>query len=671
MTDSRTPDRDPDSEISALKSKVRELKAIIDAIPVYLFYKDSNNKIIDVNRTAAESIGLPAGEIRGKQTEEFFPAEDSAAFLLDDREVLQSGQPKLGIVECYETGEAGHRRHIRTDKIPLRGPSGAFDRLVAIASDTTETVEAIERAEYTEQRLTLAMEAGRIGLWDWDLRTDKTFFSDTFYTMLGYEPGELPMNLDTWKKLCHPDDFDGAIKDIKDHLEGSSDSYMNEHRLLKKDGGWLWIRDIGEIVERDSSGKPARMLGVHIDIQEIREAIDKAEAANRAKSDFLANMSHEIRTPMTAILGYADIFAGEFDSFDDPAELQSIAKTIQSNAKHLLSVINDILDVSKIEAGYMHLEQIETSPLYLVEEIASLMRPLAVGKGLRLSVRYDSKIPSSVLLDPTRFKQVMLNLIGNAFKFTELGEVTISVGYCLESTRLQVKISDTGMGMTNDLIERLHSNEPFTQADATTTRRFGGSGLGIKITRSLVHMMGGSIKITSELSKGTCVAFDVLAPPNQQTEWIDPSTTHLLLKSNKTESSQEVDPDPAGLLEDVPVLLAEDGHDNQRLITHYLERAGARVTVASNGMEAIECARIHHPKIILMDMQMPDMDGYQATAQLRASGCGIPIIALTAHAMDGARERCIETGCNDYLAKPIDREELIRVCREFAVQSLA
>ncbi len=657
-------------EVERLRAKVAELQGIIDAIPVYMFYKNDRNTILDLNATAAASIGLPPDKIRGKQTEAFFPPADSANFLEDDRRVIASGKPKLGIVECYETGEAGQRRHIRTDKIPLRGPSGEFDRLVAIATDTTDAVRALDRANYAEQRLSLAMKAGKIGLWDWNIRTGETYFSDTFFTMHGYEVGEFASHVSSWENMCNPDDLEVAYDGVARHIRGETPLYVNEQRILQKNGDWRWVRAVGEVVERDESGEPVRMLGVHVDIQEIREALERAESASKAKSDFLANMSHEIRTPMTAILGYSDLMVNNDLIASDADELAEMAKSIHSNANHLLDVINDILDVSKIEAGFLSIEQIETSPLCQIEEVASLLRPRAQSKGIELRVIYDTSVPSVIVTDPTRVKQILFNLVGNAIKFTEIGTVTIRFRHLPDEQMMAIDVIDTGIGIRPEQVRVLQEFEPFMQADASTTRKFGGTGLGLHISRSLSAMLGGGIEIESEFGRGTTVRVRLRARVSPEAEFIDAATSGLVL--NQIKSHQKPDGarrSSAKVLAGTRILLAEDGPDNQRLISFNLQSAGAEVTVAKTGVEAIELARQLKPHLILMDMQMPEMDGYEATRKLRENGCGLPIIALTAHAMDGDRKRCIDAGCSEYLTKPIDKYLLIQTCVELAEAS--
>jgi PAS domain S-box-containing protein len=790
------------AKIDLLNESRREMQGIIDAIPAYLFYKDDKNTILDLNIMAAQSIGHSADEIRGRPTEDFFPAEDCAKFLEADLEVIRSGRPKLGIVECYETGENNERRHIRTDKIPLRGPSGEFDRLVAIATDTTEIVRANENIKHAEERLSLAMKAASIGLWDWNIqtgecyysdtfftmhgyevdslasdvgtwkaichpddlvaaqkeverhtrgeipvyineqrilqndgswkwiravgeivhrdsdgspirmlgvhvdiqeireaadrtkqaeeqlslamkvasiglwdwnvKTNKTYFNDTFYTMLGYEPGELPMNLETWQTLCHPDDIEGAFKDIQRHISGETDVYTNEHRLKLKGGGWRWIRDIGMVTQRDSEDQPERMLGLHVDIQEIREAVERAEAANHAKSEFLANMSHEIRTPMTAILGFADLIDQELISERGPEEIAGAIQTIRSNANHLLSVINDILDMSKIEAGFLKIERVATSPIQIVEAVVSLLKPRAEGKGIDVSISYNSQMPESVLTDPMRLRQILFNLIGNAIKFTEIGGVKIHIEYDTESSVLEFRIEDSGIGMSPQEIDAVLEFRPFVQGDSSMSRKFGGTGLGLRISNSLANMLGGQISLVSSIESGTEALFTIDASLAEGAGLVDTSKDHMagarVASVRNTTYSRDA---LSGFL----ILLAEDGPDNQKLISHHLRRAGAEVLVAENGREVLEIIEGADegavPDLILMDMQMPELDGYGATRTLCESGCEVPIVALTAHAMDGDRERCIDSGCTDYLAKPIDMPEMIGTCARVIENSVA
>ncbi len=406
---------------------------------------------------------------------------------------------------------------------------------------------------------------------------------------------------------------------------------------------------------------------------ELERARIRAEAASRAKSDFLANMSHEIRTPMTAILGYAEVL-GDPGQSDEQRALA--VQTIRSNAGLLLGIINDILDLSKIEAGRLELEKITTCPTRLLYEVESLMRVRAQSKGLTLRLEFDSDMPTEVLTDPTRLRQVLLNLVGNAVKFTESGEVTIRArlidGLPAEKgggPLLRIDVCDTGVGIPPDLGAKLF--QPFTQADETMTRRFGGTGLGLSISKRLVTMLGGELTFTSEPGKGSVftVELPVRAPGGLRT--IDPRRLPPPAKAFPAESTID-----SQALAGCRVLLAEDGVDNQRLIRHFLTQVGAEVVIAPNGEEAVRRALEASGgggafDVILMDMQMPVMDGYEATRTLRRETYSGPIIALTAHAMAGARERCIEAGCSDYATKPIDRERLIQLVRRYRSHATA
>ncbi len=439
-----------------------------------------------------------------------------------------------------------------------------------------------------------------------------------------------------------------------------------------KDGSLYWVDSIIAPLVGEH-GNIERYLSVRTDITarkrmelELLESNKLAMASNRAKSEFLANMSHEIRTPMTAILGYADLLGDPDLSAGERAQHVS---TIRHNGEHLLTIINDILDISKIEAGKMSAECIPVDPRRVLLEAESLMRIKSTSKGITLDIVQETPLPATIQSDPVRLRQILVNLVGNAIKFTELGGVTIRAS--LDNTKpsgpcLRFAIEDTGIGMTQEQIGQLFG--AFHQADSSTTRKYGGSGLGLRISKSLAEILGGTVIVTSTPGKGSTFAVTIATGNLEGVPLLEPGVLQISESVAKPTS-----PDASALLAGMRVFLAEDGPDNQRLIAFHLKKAGAIVTVFENGklaLDALISSTTQTPMfpspcdLLLTDMQMPVMDGYTLASTLRARGFGLPIVALTAHAMDGDAKKCLKAGCDAYASKPIDKVALIDICKK-------
>ena len=375
----------------------------------------------------------------------------------------------------------------------------------------------------------------------------------------------------------------------------------------------------------------------------LGEAKRHAEQASAAKSEFLRNVSHEIRTPLTAILGSAQLALGGEDQGE---KLMEHLQTVESNGEHLLSILNDVLDLSKVESGKLDVERIPTDPRKIVEDVQRLMGPRAHERGVGLALVLDPRTPKRILSDPTRLRQILLNLVSNAIKFTHAGEVSIRTTSPVEG-ELVMEVSDTGIGMTEEQLEKLF--RPFAQADSSTTRLYGGTGLGLAISKSLAERLGGGLTATSRVGVGSTFTLRLEAV---EVAPVDPSAGP---------AAEAEAPNLEGRL-----LLVEDNTVNQRIATAMLTRAGFEVEHAEDGAvglgKALDAWRSGRPfDAVLMDMSMPVMDGFEATQRLRASGYTGPVIALTAHAMDDERQRCLEGGFDDFSTKPYRRDELLGI----------
>ena len=571
---------------------------------------------------------------------------------------------------------------------------GDVSEIQGVGVDITEEHRARELLQESESRYQLAVRGSSDGLWDWDIQNNTVYYSPRFKELLGFKDEELGDTLECWTSRLHAFDKKSTLEAIQQHIE-QGNPYDVDYRLKTTANAFRWFRARGEAV-RDEQGHAIRMVGSISDITEskvaeanlerfaedlweTKEALESqaielarkseelefarvsAEAASQSKSDFLANMSHEIRTPMTAILGYSELLLDAEQSEEDQCDCVQI---IHRNGEHLLAIINDILDLSKIESGRMTVERIQCDPWAIAQDVCDLVRPRAEGKGLTLQLENEDALPITISSDPIRLRQILLNLVGNAIKFTESGGVWIKIELVIVesgSPRIAFEVMDTGVGLSEEQIEHLF--QPFTQADDSTTRKFGGTGLGLSISRRLAEMLGGRITVTSKPHAGSTFRVEIATGDLSKTRM---TRTPTVAPSNNQPANRVADTQMSA----ARILLVEDGPDNQRLFSFHLRKAGATVAIAENGRIAVDaihdaCAQGEPFELILMDMQMPEMDGYEATRLLRTEGCTTPIIGITAHAMAGDREKVIAAGCDEYIAKPVNRNALLAACQKW------
>ncbi|MEN8177657.1 MAG: response regulator [Pseudomonadota bacterium] len=518
-----------------------------------------------------------------------------------------------------------------------------------LESDRNQAVEALRASE---ERFELAMRAANDGLWDWNLQTNAVYYSPRWKSMLGYRDHELENAFNTWEQLVDADDKTKTFALIEDCAAGKSEGFVIEFRMRHKQGHWVFILSRA-IMVRDKQGQPLRMVGTHVDISERKAAEraivekEKAEATAQAKSQFLANMSHEIRTPLNGVLGLAKI--GEREN--SLGKSQELFRRIGVSGQHLLSVVNDILDFSKIDAGKM---VVESQPLKLiasVENATNLIKSQAEEKHLKFHVEVADELPLWVKGDALRLEQILVNLLSNAVKFTEQGEVNLRV--TAQDDNLLFRVSDTGIGMSETHLALLF--KPFEQADSSTTRRFGGTGLGMAISINLAKIMGGNIQAISRISEGS--EFFLSIP--------------LIPAVPERESNMPVIPITGGRLRGLRLLAAEDVEINRMILEDLLDGEEARVEFAEDGQQALELLEAQGAStfdMVLMDVQMPVMDGYEATRRIQEMAPGLPVIGLTAHALEEEREKSLAVGMVDHVTKPIDPEHLIETIQRHIVR---
>ena len=656
----------------ALQASERELRTIANSLPGPVAHLDADVRYIFVNDLYAATLGMTPDQFVGRHKRDVV---DSASYEHALPYIQRTLAGETVEFELETRDDAGALDTWLISNVPERDARQNITGFISSAMNIRARKEAEQRLTVSEQRQDLALAGADLGLWDWRVATGHAVFDKRWCGMLGYTQSELAPNVSTWTELMHPDDAGQMQHMLEEHLSGAAPKYEAEFRMRHRASHYVWILSRGRVVERDAGGEPLRMVGTHMDVtarkqsaEALTRALREAEAATHAKSEFLATMSHEIRTPMNGVIGMTSLL---LDSALDPAQ-RECAEIIRKNADSLLAVINYILDFSRLEAGRFEIEEQPFNLYECVGSVFELLRPIATTKQLSLRYDIDAGVPKRVLGDATRLRQILFNLLGNALKFTDRGGIDLKLPADSDAAQglLRITVRDTGIGIPLAAQAKLFNS--FTQVDAATTRKYGGTGLGLAITRRLCELMGGTVSLESEPGRGSAFHVTLQVKLSGDSAWqasdgaaysVQPvdGSAHVRANSEQEIGIREHEHGqrnaPAGR-----VLLAEDNLINQRVAIRMLEKLGYQPDVATNGLEVLAALREQHYDIVLMDIQMPEMDGLEATRnilQTYPARADRPwIIALTANAMEGDRQTCLDAGMDDYISKPMRIEQI-------------
>lgn len=638
----------------ALEAQQKLISAITETMPDILYVFDIQTKsAIYINKEVKNILGYEPQDILemgSAMTETLIYSQDLYLMLKHYRLLGKNRQINtrgFNVRAVHKNGEVIWL-HLRS-AVFSKDTNGNVTQIICIAQDISEMQWAAERLAEREQQYRLALSAANDGIWDYNLKTRELYFSPRWKEMLGYTESEFPNTYEACYNALLPEDAALATQALNDFLKGNTPDFKIISRFRHKDGSILYIL-ARAIAIRDESGRTIRAIGANTDITEVKrteEALIKAkeEALQlaKAKQMFLSTMSHEMRTPMNAVIGITHLLQQENPQ---PNQIENL-KTLRFAAENLLVIINDILDFSKIEAGKI---TFDSSPFNIHELIVGIKKSFdyqANAKGIELSYLIDPLIPPVLLGDSVRLGQVITNLVGNAIKFTEEGSVTLLLtcqNKTEENISIEFAVSDTGIGIATEQLE--HIFDSFTQASSDTTRRFGGTGLGLAITRRLLQLQHSDIIVTSELGTGSVFSFKLSFKVYHQ----DESDT------NKPRTETEIP------LDGLQILLVEDNEVNRMIAIKFLSRWGIQTDSAENGIIGVEKAQQKKYDIILMDLQMPEMDGITATQHIRQNvACPnqqTPIIALSAASIDEIAEQVQSSAMNDYISKPFNPKDL-------------
>ncbi|OJV20081.1 MAG: hybrid sensor histidine kinase/response regulator [Dyadobacter sp. 50-39] len=582
------------------------------------------------------------------------PAHFSPEFQPDGRRSSEKSveMDRLAYENGYNRFEWVHRR-MDGEEFPVEvtlNPVSISNKkvLLVVWHDITHRKRAEELIRRNEAMLAESQQLTHSGSWEADLITGQNYWSDEAFRIFGLEPGSTGPDTELFSSMIHPDDlpsYKSHIRDAINHLQPASFHL----RIVLRDGTVKFIHAIGKPFT-DATGRVTKLYGAIMDIdeqkkteQELIHAKEQAEMAAVAKSQFLSTMSHEIRTPMNAVIGFTHLLLQQ----NPKPEQMEYLNILKFSAENLLALINDILDFSKIEAGKIDFEEVDFNILSLLENIRSGILQKANEKGIPLKLQVASDINITVVGDPTRLGQIMTNLVSNAVKFTENGKVTISAAIAARTddhVRIDFRVADTGIGIPPEKLE--HIFDSFTQATSDTTRKYGGSGLGLTITKRLLELQNSQIYVESEPGKGSAFYFSLSFPISEK---------HLAEQSTGA---------PAHYfnLKGMKLLIVEDNNINVLLMKNFMKQWDVQYDLAENGLVALEKVQANDYNLVLMDLQMPEMDGYEATRRIRRlpdeKYQHLPIIALTASAMLDIKDIAFTVGMNDYISKPFSPAEL-------------
>jgi PAS domain S-box-containing protein len=637
------------------EQKAAQLMAIVESSDDAIYGRTLNGIVTTWNPAAERMYGYTAEEMIGYSMAQMVP-DDRQNEIDHIFERIAVGERVLSY-ETVRRTKGGDLIEVTLSISPIRDKDGVVIGASTIAQDISEENRAEARLRRSESAMADAQAATHIGSWELDIATQTITSSDEMKRLYGFDLEHPPIELADYFNRFRPDEREESVEAIEDAIR-LRQPYETDRSILLPDGSTRILHTLAKPVVNEL-GEVTKMVGTATDVTERRraeeerrrylsgleEARDAAQTSTRAKSEFLANMSHEIRTPMNGVIGMAGLLLDTNLS----EEQRDYAETIRASGDTLLTIINDILDLSKVEAGKMLVEISEFNLSDALKDVAELMSGMASAKGLEIVIVLPAGMPRHVRGDAGRIRQILTNFVSNAVKFTDDGTVTLSVELIAESaidTTIRFNVVDTGIGIAPEQQEPIF--ESFIQADGSTTRKYGGTGLGLTISRQLISLMGGRIGVSSTVGAGSCFWAELTLQK------------HEIHRPVQEPSALSVPTQPAAL--GFRVLIAEDNSTNQKLALRLLHKWGCHADAVANGREALDALAVVPYDLVLMDMQMPEMDGLEAATEVRVreriSGHHIPIIAMTANAMESDRQLCLLSGMDDYISKPIKAQEL-------------